>query len=63
LSSLFCARPKAPEGWRTPRRSAFAGRWVPRASVLECGSPLPLFPARARNRFAAGVDGVRFKPG
>ncbi len=34
---------KAPEGWSTPRRSAPA--WVVdnRASVLECGSSLPLW--------------------
>jgi hypothetical protein len=37
---------KAPEDWRTPRRFAFAVRSVPRASVLECGGPPPLFPPR-----------------
>lgn len=36
-------RYKAPEGWRIPRRLAFAGRLVPRVSVLECGGPPPLF--------------------
>ena len=42
-------RGKAPEGWRTPGRSAFAGRCVPRVSVLECGGPPPLFPGRFQN--------------
>jgi len=37
------ARLKAPEGWSTPRRYAFAGCLVPRASVLECGDHPPLF--------------------
>ena len=41
---IYSALLKAPEDWRTPRRSG--GSWVSgqRASVLECGSPLPLFP-------------------
>jgi hypothetical protein len=41
-------RPKAPEDWRTPRRSAFAERLVPRASVLDCGGPPPLFSCYAK---------------
>ena len=36
--------PKAPEGWRTPRRFAPAGRHREHASVLDCASPPPLFP-------------------
>src|ERR1035437_8539230 len=45
LCQELFASPKAPEGWRSPRRSAFAERTVPRDSVLECGGPPPLFPA------------------
>jgi hypothetical protein len=36
-------QPKAPEGWRTPRRFAHSVVIGPRASVLECGGPPPLF--------------------
>ena len=39
---------KAPEDWRTPRRSAHSVVIGQRASVLECGGPPPLF-HRARN--------------
>jgi hypothetical protein len=34
---------KAPEGWRTPRRFAFAGAVPNFRQVLDCGSPPPLF--------------------
>ena len=44
----FQAPPKAPEGWRTPRRFVFTARLVPRASVLECGGPPPLSTHRER---------------
>ena len=37
------AEVKAPEGWRSPRRSALFEVHEPRASVLECGGPPPLF--------------------
>ena len=33
---------KAPEGWSSPRRSAFLGNRRVARSVLDCGSPLPL---------------------
>jgi len=36
-------RKKAPESWRSPRRSALLEAHEPRASVLECGGPPPLF--------------------
>jgi hypothetical protein len=35
---------KAPEGWSSPRRYASTLTAENRASVLDCGSPLPLFP-------------------
>jgi hypothetical protein len=35
--------PKAPEGWRSPKRFARNRRTAQRASVLECGGPPPLF--------------------
>jgi UDP-N-acetylmuramyl pentapeptide phosphotransferase/UDP-N-acetylglucosamine-1-phosphate transferase len=38
--------PKAPEGWRTPRRFALPGVAGIRASVLDCGGPPSLFPNR-----------------
>ena len=47
--SLF-APAKAPEGWRSPRRSASAGRWVPRVSVLNCGGPPPQFSRMVRTQ-------------
>jgi hypothetical protein len=34
---------KAPEDWRSPKRFAWNRRTAQRASVLECGGPLPLF--------------------
>src|ERR1019366_7900007 len=37
--------PKAPEGWRSPRRFARNENRNERASVLDCGGPPPLFPA------------------
>jgi hypothetical protein len=42
-SRWSCAE-KAPEGRRTPRRFAFQGACDMRASVLECASPLALWP-------------------
>jgi len=39
----FSPPPKAPEGWRTPRRFALFGYHRPLASVLDCGGPPPLF--------------------
>jgi hypothetical protein len=42
-SIFYGARRKAAEGCRSPRRFAFAGVTAIRASVLDCGSPLPLF--------------------
>jgi hypothetical protein len=36
---------KAPEDWRTPRRFADFEHHQMARSVLDCGSPLPLFPA------------------
>src|SRR5436309_984789 len=39
---------KAPEDWRTPRPSEIRAP-RPSRSVLECGSPLPLFP-RSKSR-------------
>jgi hypothetical protein len=37
-------RSKAPEGWRTPRRFAFAEPRTNFRQVLDCGGPPPLFP-------------------
>jgi hypothetical protein len=39
------AVPKAPEDWRTPRRFANNEHHQMARSVLDCGSPLPLFMA------------------
>ena len=36
--------PKAPAGWRTPRRFAFAFRSLLRVCVLGCGGPPPVLP-------------------
>lgn len=40
--SLQFMQIRAPEDWRTPRRSAFPNLIAPRGSVLECGGPPPL---------------------
>jgi adenine-specific DNA-methyltransferase len=42
INSSGSARPKAPEDWRTPKASPPPTRPDERASVLDCGSPLPL---------------------
>jgi len=39
---------KAPEGWNTPRRVALFQSHRAARSVLDCGSPLPLFPPDQR---------------
>ena len=51
LGVEFRLLPKAPEGWRTPRRFAHLVVIGQRASVLDCGGPPPLF-HRARNPHA-----------
>jgi hypothetical protein len=43
VASIPASPPKAPEGWRTPRRFAPYGHHRERASVLDCGGPPPLF--------------------
>jgi len=50
---------KAPEGWRTPRCFAFAGSFVPRASVLECAGP----PALSRAKVKRSVRKSRIRRG
>src|ERR1017187_8643150 len=44
IGTLLVEADKAPEGWSSPRRFAFTLAVEHRASVLDCGSPLPLFP-------------------
>ena len=39
----FTQQPKAPEDWRTPKAGAKRDSPCERDSVLDCGSPLPLF--------------------
>jgi hypothetical protein len=49
-------RSKAPEGWRTPRRFAFAGAAPNFRQVLDCGSPLPLFPSIVHPKMKTGKE-------
>ena len=44
IGTLLVEADKAPEGWSSPRRFAFTLAVEHGASVLDCGSPLPLFP-------------------
>ena len=54
----FRASPRAPEDWRTPRRCAFAGRWVPFAVVLD--STVSRFGERALQHVGQGGHGDGF---
>jgi hypothetical protein len=52
---------KAPQAWRTPRRSAWFGRVGQRDSVLECGGPPPLLGReRAMERPCGQANSVAF---
>ncbi len=52
-------RAKAAEGRRTPGRFAPAGPLRSRASVLECASPLALFPRIPARLMSSHVNSAR----
>ncbi len=70
-SNLFSPMPALPgrsesaRGWRSLRRSALSDVHEPRASVLECGGPPPLFIYRSKcvNLFPGGRRRVQRRRG
>jgi hypothetical protein len=52
--AAFCK--KAVEGHRTPRREAFADDSQTARSVLDCASPLALWPERGENGMVGKVE-------